>query len=430
MREQLLQEVLDGQVLPTYDPEYQRIKSLEKKTRNSLGLMVYGYRPGAPMFTLITYAFLHGGWLHLIGNLLFLYLCGCNMEDRWGPLLWVAFYLIGGIFSALTWRLFHPNTVQYLIGASGAIAAAMGAFLIVHYKAEIRIWYFIMFFLRPLWGEVTLKAFWALPLWLLAQLFWLGFEGPSSPIAHSAHVGGFLVGMVWAIAMKLAGVDERMKKLSDEKAVIFTQPALYLQGLEHLAAGDQQGAEQSFELLLQKDPDHLDSLLELWRLRTDPLILTELAKRIITTAKRRGDNTLPITLFTELGQRVPSALLDDKSLFIVAECYNHGSNLTKAMAVYARLLKMHPQSPLAPKAMLNSSEILLTKLNDKARAYKILTVMQARYAGSPFAERAAQMIADFQLTASPLTASTVDFPPGNDLDESTARTAQPKQPRM
>ncbi len=160
----------------------------------------FGYRPKQGMsHRLITYAFAHGGWLHLIGNMIFLWLAGAALEDRWGRARFVAFYAAGAVVSALGYAALGANPQIILVGASGAVAALMGAFLILFAKTEIHLWYF--FLLR--WGRVDVRAYVALPLWLLSQVFFaqvntVGEE--SGGVAYTAHVVGFIFGAVVAIA--------------------------------------------------------------------------------------------------------------------------------------------------------------------------------------------------------------------------------------
>ena len=102
----------------------------------------YAFHPAHPsLVDALASAFIHGGWLHLIGNMLFLWLIGCNLEDRWGHLPFAVLYLAGALAAVFAFSLAHPNSEQALIGASGAIAAGMGAFAITHHGANIRIGY-------------------------------------------------------------------------------------------------------------------------------------------------------------------------------------------------------------------------------------------------------------------------------------------------
>jgi membrane associated rhomboid family serine protease len=143
--------------------------------------------------TLLTSAFVHGGWLHLIGNMLFLVLAGSPLEDRWGRPAFLGFYLAGAAVSALVFDALHAGDPVLLVGASGAIAAVMGAFLLFFARAKIRLWYWMV---RSS-GTFELAAYYALPLWLLDQVV-MGQIGGGGAVAYNAHIGGFAFGVAAA----------------------------------------------------------------------------------------------------------------------------------------------------------------------------------------------------------------------------------------
>jgi len=136
---------------------------------NEIPYRKWGYIPADRSFlTLLTYMFIHGSWLHLLGNLLLLYITGPFIEDLWGRPIYAAFYLTMGALSALMYASHYPNFTGPLIGASGAIAGVMGAFLINFYKTKINFFYWIGFFFR---GTFEAPAFVILPLWVLLEFF-------------------------------------------------------------------------------------------------------------------------------------------------------------------------------------------------------------------------------------------------------------------
>jgi membrane associated rhomboid family serine protease len=140
--------------------------------------------------TVLTSMFMHGGWLHLIGNMWFLWIFGDNVEDAMGPVKYLIFYLLGGAAAATAQILFQPSSVLPMVGASGAIAAVLGAYIILHPHARVRcIWVLFVFI-----TTVYLPAWLLLGLWFVSQFF-----VPGTGVAWMAHVGGFLAGMalVW-----------------------------------------------------------------------------------------------------------------------------------------------------------------------------------------------------------------------------------------
>ena len=157
--------------------------------------------------TLISSQFLHGGWLHLLGNLLFLWIFGNNVEDRLGGLRFLVFYLVGGVVAGLTQVAIDPDSTIPMIGASGAIAATLGAYLVLFPRARITSLVFLGFFYQL----IDVPAVVVLVFWFLLQLIdgvaSLGASEAGGGIAFFAHIGGFVFGAL--IGLALRSVDRR-----------------------------------------------------------------------------------------------------------------------------------------------------------------------------------------------------------------------------
>jgi membrane associated rhomboid family serine protease len=158
--------------------------------------------------TLVTSQFLHGGFLHIAGNLLFLWIFGNNVEDRFGRPAFLAFYLVGGIVAGLTQVAIDPESTIPVIGASGAIAATLGAYLVLFPRARVTTVIFLVFFYQL----IDLPAVFVLAFWFLLQLVdGLGSLGMASAsaggVAFFAHIGGFVFGAAvgWLVRLTKAG---------------------------------------------------------------------------------------------------------------------------------------------------------------------------------------------------------------------------------
>ncbi|HEX2272653.1 MAG TPA: rhomboid family intramembrane serine protease [Acidimicrobiales bacterium] len=138
--------------------------------------------------------FLHGGLLHLGGNMLFLWVFGNNIEDRLRPWWYVAFYLAGGIVATLAHVVLDPDSTVPVVGASGAIAAVMGAYLVLFPNAPILS--IVPIFFLGFFTEISAK--WLLGFWFVSQFF----LSPNSGVAWAAHVGGFVFGALVALALR------------------------------------------------------------------------------------------------------------------------------------------------------------------------------------------------------------------------------------
>jgi membrane associated rhomboid family serine protease len=145
---------------------------------------------------IFTSMFLHAGWLHLLGNMLFLWIFGNNVEDRLGRLGFIVFYLAGGVAAALAQVWIDPESTQPLVGASGAIAAALGAYIILFPGARILSLVFLGFFYQL----IEIPAIIVLGYWFVLQLVSgaasLGAQTAQGGVAFFAHIGGFVLGLV------------------------------------------------------------------------------------------------------------------------------------------------------------------------------------------------------------------------------------------
>lgn len=145
--------------------------------------------PGTPWRTLVTSMFLHGGWLHLLGNLWFLWVFGNNVEDSMGHGRFLAFYLLCGVAAALAQVAVDPGSAVPMVGASGAISGVMGAYLVLFPRVRIH----TLVVLVILFFRVSVPAWVMLGYWFLLQLAGTGMDQVGG-IAFWAHAGGFLAG--------------------------------------------------------------------------------------------------------------------------------------------------------------------------------------------------------------------------------------------
>lgn len=166
----------------------------------------------------ITSMFLHGGLSHLIGNMLFLYITGDNVEDRFGQKVFPAFYLVCGIAGSLTHIALAPSSRIPTIGASGAISGVMGAYLVLFPKSRIKFFYWFYFYI----GRTQISAKWWIGLWFGFQLIAGTAAGATgSGVAYGAHIGGFVAGAALAWTASRAGWVEAGVNLSPDEVVYY-----------------------------------------------------------------------------------------------------------------------------------------------------------------------------------------------------------------
>ena len=153
--------------------------------------------------TVITSMFLHGGWMHLIGNMLYLWIFGNNVEDAMGHLRFVFFYLLSGTVAVLVQGLAAPASTIPMIGASGAISGVLGAYLLLYPRARVLVLIPLGLYTRTL----HLQAMVVLGFWFVLQLLNTAMADPNQPgVAFGAHAGGFVAGMLLIPFFKRRGV--------------------------------------------------------------------------------------------------------------------------------------------------------------------------------------------------------------------------------
>ena len=153
---------------------------------------------GQDLFTLLTSMFVHGGWAHLFGNMIFLWVFGDNIEDAFGHLGYLAFYLVTGLLASLSHIVLDPGSSIPAVGASGAISGVLGAYIVFFHMNPIRvlIGYFVT--VVPAWMMIGL---WALTQFINAAGA-LALTTETGGVAYAAHAGGFLAGVIIALVVR------------------------------------------------------------------------------------------------------------------------------------------------------------------------------------------------------------------------------------
>ncbi len=157
-------------------------------------------QPIHPLMTVFTSMFMHGGLLHLASNMLYLWIFGNNIEDKLGYVKFVLFYILCGIGAAYSHSLSDPSSMAPMIGASGAVAGVLGAYLILYPQARVHTLIFLGFFIQI----VKLPSFIVIGFWIIIQFInGIVSKGVASQggIAWFAHIGGFVIGIVLIIVM-------------------------------------------------------------------------------------------------------------------------------------------------------------------------------------------------------------------------------------
>ncbi len=167
---------------------------------------------GNPWYTVFTSMFLHGGWMHVLGNMWFLWLFGNNVEDVMGHARFLVFYLISGLAAAAAQVLIDPSSAVPMVGASGAISGVMGAYIVLYPFVRVRTitWLFLIF-------RLTVPAWLMLGYWFILQVVSAGVD-PVGGVAVWAHIGGFIAGAVLINVFRSRALQQRREQLLAARA--------------------------------------------------------------------------------------------------------------------------------------------------------------------------------------------------------------------
>ena len=187
-----------------FDPAY-----ITEQTFLSFGMIpaiLFGYSELSghlkiipPFLSIFTSMFLHGGWMHIVGNMTYLYIFGDNIEERLGKLKFIIFYLVTGIVAAFSQAIIDPTSTIPMIGASGAIAGVLGGYLVLYPKANIKVFFWFIIFVKV----IRIRAFIVLGGWIIIQFIsFSGTDVSSGGVAYAAHIGGFISGVLLINIMK------------------------------------------------------------------------------------------------------------------------------------------------------------------------------------------------------------------------------------
>jgi membrane associated rhomboid family serine protease len=363
MRESTPRSDLDQETIDSQQEELNGIAGEITGMMSADPLKKWGYVPKAPhAITLFTYMFLHAGFLHLIGNMLFLYLAGCSIEDLWGRPVYISFYLISGIVSAWMHAFRFPDGAEPLVGASGAIAGLMGAFALRLYKTKITFFYLI--WIR--WGTFQAPAYVMLPLWFLQQLIYAGIADQSE-VAFHAHIGGFIFGVLVAVLIRSTGFEDKYLAPAIEKKVSLVQNPLYLQAMEKSEQGDYTGALLLLEKVVRQEPDHLDAFMEMRRIseiNRDETGFAKYTAGLLDALMRIKESNLLETTYRQYLDHPNRIPLPSKTIFALAGFFDEEQDPNTSLHLYQILTAAHPDDPITMKGWSRMARIYFDKLSD------------------------------------------------------------------
>jgi len=326
----------------------------------------YAFIPAHPKpISYLTANFLHGGWMHLIGNMWFLWLAGFVLEDVWGRPLYTVFYLVSGAAALQLHAWTNSGSMVPTLGASGAVAALMGAFLVRYPKMKIEMLWLFGFFRSY---RFKAPAYALLPLWLLMEVFYGTLFGTSSGVAHWAHVGGFVFGALAALGVQRSGLEQKANQGIEEELTLNSDAEIR----EASDLIDQKQFEPAISALsgyLQAHPKSVDAhmlLVHAYRGTNDQAGCISTLEKLCALHAAAGETDLVWKTYEDFLSAGGKDLAANVWLE-VGRAAEKMQFFDRAVSEYETLAQVHPTERHSISALLSAGRICM-KLHQSERA--------------------------------------------------------------
>ena len=333
----------------------------------------YAFVPAHPTaLSYLTANFLHGGWMHLIGNMWFLWLAGFVLEDVWGRGVYSAFYLIAGAAALQFHAWLNPGSMTATVGASGAVAALMGAFLVRFPKMKIDmafIWWFSILRLLRTGNPFRMyrfkaAAYWLLPLWLGVEILYGTVFGSMSGVAHWAHVGGFVFGALAAVGLRYSGIEHKANQAIEEQ-VAWTNDAELEQASAMMEQGQLADAQTLLTGYVATNPNSLDAwalLRQICSRQSDTNGYLEVTVKVCALHLKAHEVELAFEDYADFidngGGKMPAS-----TWLELCKGAEQLQEFDRALAEYISLAQAYPAERQSLTAQLSAARLCLKKLN-------------------------------------------------------------------
>ncbi len=381
--------------VPEEQEELNRLAAEAAAAMQGTPSQVLGFVPAHPRpWSLVTHTFVHGGWIHLLGNMLFLFVSGPFIEDLFGRPLFAALYFLSGVAGAGAFALGDPHGAGALVGASGAIAGVMGAFLIRLAARRIEFLVLPIPLIPTFRFRLKSPAFVVIPFWFAEQLYYVKAAGSGSSVAFSAHIGGFVLGVVFAVAIALLRIEERFVNPAIEGKISIEQNPDITRAADARVAGDLAGARRLIDGVLRTDPANLDAWTERWEIglaAADGELASQAGLRLIELHGRGPDRDMVWTVVND--DRWRSLRMSGRFLAGVADLLARAGDLHEAIQLYRRIAGEAPAGDVAGLRALVSEGELLARSGDATAARRVFDQAR-RHPGcsAPWQERIEQAL--------------------------------------
>ena len=404
------------------------VAELRASARRSI-FRTFGYIPADPSpLGLCTYMFLHAGWLHLLGNMLFLWLAGTSLEDRWGRVCFLGFYIVCGVVAALIHGAMIPQSRVPMVGASGAIAGLMGAFLVCLATTRIRFFYWFII----IRGTFMVPAYVALPLWLLQQ-FAMARSGAAGGIAVWAHIGGFIFGAMIALGIRYSGFEAKILAPAVTGKTSWSASDQLTSALGMLDGGNAEGAIHALVALLRKNPNSIEAraaLIGAYAQKGDSAAADRESARLISAYVAARDMEGALAALEEHRRAHPGVDPSLRSLLALAVYREKQGQYAEAAELYRRAIRAWPDDPLGPKALVNYGRLILEAFHEPDAALELLEQARTHPKVTPEFERVIEELIAAARRARPDAAPAPETAAMQTPEPTPAQAAGPEMPSL
>jgi len=346
------------------------------------------YYPGySPWAIAAAAAFLHFGYVHLLGNLLYLVLFGRYLEDRLGPIVFTAVYLGAAVVGNMLQAYFNIHVLKInvgIIGASGAVSGLLGAFLVRLYRSRVRVayWVFAPLLAYTKAGRADVPLVVAMGFWFLMQSVrsLLQFEGASANVAHVTHIAGFIFGAVLTI---LVGGLQRGR-----------EEALLINARRYVSRGDYYAARGELGKYTELRPYDGDARAELARVMVQSGDGGEKAQyqRACELLLKYGQRGRAESVFEEALRGSPEFVLPAKQQLDLAFGLERNLKFGAALAAYRNFAGRYPDHPEAPFALLREANLHLDSFGNRDTARRCYKVLIEEYPSDAWVDYAREQV--------------------------------------
>ncbi len=376
-----MRKLESGQVITPQDPQYaewRRLKAEQERLRSETISSKFGFKPAvwSPL-TLFTYMFLHASVMHLIGNMLLLWLVGCILELAGNRPVYLVIYLVTGVLSAVCFGLVYRSSAVPLVGASGAISGIIGAYTVLYGRSKVKIFYSLGFY----FGYARVGAIFLLPVWIGNEIVQL-LGGGVSNVAYVAHIGGLVSGAVLGFGQKKLFGGVKLDPADDERSEKVA--SLVEAGLQKLAELDLGAARVLMQQALELDPESpviLTHLFNIDKLSPEREEFHKTAARLLLRLSQTGDARSHKALYETYQEycrlsKHPSLPPDVWSRLGAA--FTQRGLLEDATKIVGLLIRSTPQLPTIPTLLLNLSRAY-TSAGNAAKGNDCLRLLARRF---------------------------------------------------